>query len=438
MLWTHVGEHPAGYGAMQSKLVCPTRPIGRGERLRVLHIWADPPTLQCTAAAVEVAALKFALDPYVHAIEYRDIPACTREDLLRALNAFHPHVLHFSGHGDVNGGITLVNPQTGDPSILSKGDLSRLLRHRGYPFLLVLNCCHGLVEADELAGVIEAVIGVSSSVAEPYPIAFSCALYDSIAGGLSLVSALDCAVTAANERRSGDECAAFELWVSPIPMQSVDEGLVGNRRGTGRDRASLAFCVAVALSALVFVCGVPFVYQSAPPLFKPGALIAWFAAVTIAVAVGITAYARGVKFALALVCLAGACASMSVYSSLWRETTVPVPDYPGSVLQVGFGLYRWSLTPEAIRYAQSGRICTARELVEWTTYDQSAIERGWRPWTIHAASLCLLGALTLGLTLACCGIALAIAVLASRGWAIRQHDFVGSGMQADPPRLRCS
>ncbi len=184
-----------------------------GERLRILHAWADPPSALATGTAVESGSLSTCLAPFSDWVDYRSQPACSRGDLLRRLNHFRPHVVHLSGHGAPDGSVVLMHPDTGAASPLTKRDLSVLLRGRPYLQLVVLTCCFGLVGVEQLADAVPAVVGVKASLEEPYPIVFAAALYDSLAHGQSVVHAVESAVVEAEERLAPG-AGRFELWTS--------------------------------------------------------------------------------------------------------------------------------------------------------------------------------------------------------------------------------
>ena len=182
-----------------------------GERLRILHAWADPPSVLATGTAVESGSLCISLQALSDRVDYRTQPACSRGDLLRRLDHFRPHVLHLSGHGAPDGSIVLMHPDTGAASPLGKRDLAALLRGRTELQLLVLTCCYGLARVEELDGAVSAVVGVKDALHEPYPIVFAAALYHSLAHGRSLEHAVAGALVDAGERLVHDG-ARFELW----------------------------------------------------------------------------------------------------------------------------------------------------------------------------------------------------------------------------------
>lgn len=205
----------------------------RGERLRILHAWADPPSVLATGTAVESGSLCISLQTLSDRVDYRTQPACSRSDLLRRLDHFRPHVLHLGGHGAPDGSILLMHPDTGTASPLGKRDLAALLRGRVELRLLVLTCCHGLARVEELEDAVPAVVAVKDELHEPYPIVFAAALYHSLAHGRALEHAVEGAVVDADERLAPGG-TRFELWMgSPVGKVPRSRREPPGRRGSG-------------------------------------------------------------------------------------------------------------------------------------------------------------------------------------------------------------
>lgn len=212
------------------------------DRLRILHAWADPPSILATGTAVESGSLSLSLAPLSDRVDYQTQTACSRGDLVRRLNHFRPHVLHLSGHGTPDGSIVLMHPDTGSASPLAKRDLAALLRGRPELRLVVLTCCFGLVGVEALREAVPAVVGVKAVLREPYPIVFATSLYHSLAHGRSIAHGVESAVVDAEERLEGDD-GRFELWSgspgqletpSPAPAGTTAILRVGARRLTLR------------------------------------------------------------------------------------------------------------------------------------------------------------------------------------------------------------
>jgi hypothetical protein len=223
-----------------------------GRRLRILHVWANPRLLTETAADVQAGRLRLLSQRFSSTIQYEDQPACSREDLLARLNAFRPHVLHVSGHGDPSGTIALMHSDSGLRSDLSKPELASLLRDRPELGLLVLDCCYGLVGVEALEGSVRAVIAARDRLQEPYPIAFSMALYDSLASGRSLRAAWQDASVVAAEH-GGARTDLFELWC-PGENASLLDLVPGRSSGNEPLARGLRSVGAGSMAAILWTC----------------------------------------------------------------------------------------------------------------------------------------------------------------------------------------
>ncbi len=182
------------------------------ERLRILHICVDPLRTRPSGALDQAGQLNVDLLPFSARIAYTVQPQCSRDHLSRMLNRIHPQVLQLSGHGDVGGELALVGASL-LPDGLSKQELATLLQGRPELRVLLLDHCHSLVGVEALSGCVDVVIGVHQTVRGPYPVVFSRAFYNAIAGGRTVHQAFADASVAAAPMAESDEF--FDLWLAP-------------------------------------------------------------------------------------------------------------------------------------------------------------------------------------------------------------------------------
>jgi len=202
-----------------------TNPPDVRERRRILHAWADTRIQAGAALDIQARQLQISLDRVSEYLEYRPLSACTANHLIMMLNRFRPEILQLSAHGDSEGRIELMHSGRDEASVLTKAQLATILKDRPELQLLVLDCCYGLVGVEALKDCVAAVIGVRGRIREPYPIAFSIALYDAIGSGRSIEAAVQDAIVAAADHCGGGD--AFELWrpdaaVGPLHLGSCE------------------------------------------------------------------------------------------------------------------------------------------------------------------------------------------------------------------------
>lgn len=191
--------------------MAPGAPVD-AERLRILHVCVDPLRMHPSGALDEAGQLNVDLLPFSARIAYTVQPQCSREHLSRMLNRIHPQVLQLSGHGDIGGEIALIGSSL-RPDGLSKKELALLLQGRPELRVLLLDHCHSLVDVENLSGCVDVVIGVHKKVRGLYPVAFSRAFYNAIAGGRTVHQAFaDASVATAPLAEPGE---VFDLWLAP-------------------------------------------------------------------------------------------------------------------------------------------------------------------------------------------------------------------------------
>ncbi|PJF35289.1 MAG: hypothetical protein CUN49_11340 [Candidatus Thermofonsia Clade 1 bacterium] len=106
-------------------------------------------------------------------------------DLQSHLLRFNPSIVHFSGHGDAQGSIVVMNDRRSySVPIDALCDLFRILK--GSVRLVVLNSCFSQPLAERLAEVVECVIGTSAAIGDESAIEFAKAFYRGLANGESV------------------------------------------------------------------------------------------------------------------------------------------------------------------------------------------------------------------------------------------------------------
>jgi hypothetical protein len=158
----------------------------------------------------------------------RRLETATLEALRRQLELEPFHVLHYIGHGSIDG-VLLVDP-TGTGAWVSGDTLSTRLRDFDSLRLVMLNSCMGAYasEIDSFAGTAErlvqggtpAVIAMRRPITDPAAIACSTEFYRSIAGGFSVDAAIADARQKIREEETGDGLE----WGTPSLYLRADDG----------------------------------------------------------------------------------------------------------------------------------------------------------------------------------------------------------------------
>lgn len=132
----------------------------------------------------------------VRAAEYRDALefdlrwVARADDLLHALNERRPQIVHFKGHGDIEG-LLLVGAD-GDRHLVDPTALARTFELFGADVRVVfMSACLSLPQAQAVANVVGCVVGTPSGISEVAAITFDAEFYRAIAFGQSVQSAFD-------------------------------------------------------------------------------------------------------------------------------------------------------------------------------------------------------------------------------------------------------
>ena len=160
------------------------------------------------------------LGKFRDALELIIVPGTRLVDLLRKLNEDHPHIVHFSGHGNIDEEIILESGKdvaaTPDNTTLQPRDMRRLepvqeARRAGSARSLsksalvdivkacnqenirvvVLNACHTRPQAEALSEVIDCAISMNRAISDVGAIKFAASFYGALAFGCSVKKAFD-------------------------------------------------------------------------------------------------------------------------------------------------------------------------------------------------------------------------------------------------------
>lgn len=168
--------------------------------------------------------------PFGDRIDLRLRPAAAVDNLLNDLLENRPSVLHFSGHGLVEG-IIIEGPER-TARIANEKALVRMCQlpeiQSGLR-LLVLNACLTGVQASALAQSVPAVIGTLDSVQDAAAIAFARGLYNSLGRGMSIGSAFAAGVASVSIAAGEGEAQKYVIYRrSDVDLSTY--ALVGSRK----------------------------------------------------------------------------------------------------------------------------------------------------------------------------------------------------------------
>ena len=133
------------------------------------------------------------LSKYRDKFEIKTSPAIRFKDLRRELLAYRPHIVHFIGHGEVDG--VKVEDNTGNavriaPEVLS--GLLKLFSNRADRIrCVVLSACYSAAKAEDINRHIDYVIGMWDKIMDKAAIEFAVGFYDALGAGEPVERAFD-------------------------------------------------------------------------------------------------------------------------------------------------------------------------------------------------------------------------------------------------------
>ncbi|MEM7773147.1 MAG: effector-associated domain EAD1-containing protein [Cyanobacteria bacterium P01_A01_bin.37] len=172
---------------------------------RVLFLAANPQDTAYLKLDSEAREIQEGLRLSAHRNRFELVSkwAVQTDDLRRALLEHDPHIIHFSGHGKGEQGITLDDGQ-GKSKLVSGDTLARLFKQFQNIECVLLNTCYSDVQAQAIAPYVPYVIGMGQAIGDEAAIEFATGFYDGLGYG-----------------RTYPE--AFELGLSAIDLEGIPE-----------------------------------------------------------------------------------------------------------------------------------------------------------------------------------------------------------------------
>jgi len=117
--------------------------------------------------------------------------AVRTRDIRRAILSFEPQIVHFSGHGSVDGGLAFED-EIGQVKLVQPEALSGLFKlFSKHVQCVLLNACYSEAQADAISRHINFVIGMNKAVGDRAAIEFAVGFYDALGYGFSVDTAYE-------------------------------------------------------------------------------------------------------------------------------------------------------------------------------------------------------------------------------------------------------
>ena len=129
---------------------------------------------------------KIRLSDYRNSIKFESRWAVRPSDILQTINELNPTIIHFSGHGTIDGDLVLQNPDGSTKFVTKEAMTATISTLSNTIRLVVFNACFSESQAIEAVKHIEAAIGMSDAIGDEAARIFAAQLYSSIGFGHSL------------------------------------------------------------------------------------------------------------------------------------------------------------------------------------------------------------------------------------------------------------
>lgn len=159
----------------------------------ILFFAANPKSTTPLDLAEETRAIEHKLRAAEHRDAFQLVPklAVRPDDLLQSLLELRPTIVHFSGHGELDG--ELVMHGEGDKSQwVSPEAIASLFRaHRDAVRVVVFNACDSLAQAEAVAQEIDCAIGMTTRIGDEAARVFAASFYRTLGFGRSVAQAFE-------------------------------------------------------------------------------------------------------------------------------------------------------------------------------------------------------------------------------------------------------
>lgn len=201
----------------------PSREATDAATLRILFLGASPDGAPGLHIDQEVRDIDLVLRQaeFRDRFDLRQQHAVRLSDLQAALLRHRPGIVHFSGHGTVDG--LCLEDESGQVRKVQGSVVARILgAFKKQIRCVVLNACYSKDQAEAIARDIDCVVGMSSAVGDLAAIRFSTAFYQALAFG-------------------GSVAMAFNLACAQIDLEGLDEGKTPQLIAFRRDPEEIVF-----------------------------------------------------------------------------------------------------------------------------------------------------------------------------------------------------
>lgn len=154
------------------------------KKQRILFLTSNPNNEKRIRTDLEAREIEESLKRAEHRdlFEFNKQTAVRTKDFRRAILACNPTILHFAGHGNVEG--IVLEDETGNSNLVTGSALSSLFKtFKEFLQCIILNACYSETQAIEIVEHVPYVIGMSSKITDAAAVVFASSFYDGLGAG---------------------------------------------------------------------------------------------------------------------------------------------------------------------------------------------------------------------------------------------------------------
>jgi SMODS-associated and fused to various effectors sensor domain/CHAT domain len=194
-------------------------------KIKVLVLAADPTDLGRLQLGKEVREIVHNIREAQYAERFEVVSelAVRRSEFIKLLTLHNPTIVHFSGHGSIQGPIFLVSEDDKRLPVSANALREIFAEFKDTVRLVVLNACYTKDEAEAIVESIDCAVGTAGEISDAGAIAFSGSFYNTLASGGSIDH-------------------AFKLGMAQLLTEELEQGAQFEllaKQGTNSHRASL-------------------------------------------------------------------------------------------------------------------------------------------------------------------------------------------------------
>ncbi|MGK7951977.1 MAG: SUMF1/EgtB/PvdO family nonheme iron enzyme [Xenococcaceae cyanobacterium] len=159
--------------------------------MKILFLAANPQSTSRLNLEKEAREIQESLDISELAREFELIQKweVRARDFRRALLRYQPDIVHFSGHGEGESGLVIVDELSGASKAVTGEALAGLFAEFPCVQCVLLNACYAEVQAQAIVSHVDYVIGMRETIYDKAAIAFAIGFYDGLGYGRSVEEA---------------------------------------------------------------------------------------------------------------------------------------------------------------------------------------------------------------------------------------------------------